>query len=125
MPKRTSKPNSQTDFWTGATITHYDDTGRIETIFVNATNIDGSQRDMTRFDEWLSGAKSFTFSRYANPVGDAWLITVRREKRANGTFWYAFKSFGGKTYKVYIGRDDVMSLDKLKETVEKMIAKVG
>lgn len=125
MPKRTSKPNSQKDFWTGASITHYHDNGRPETIFVRGTNIDGSPQDMTRFHEWLSGAKSFTFSRYANPVGDEWLITIRREKRANGTFWYAFKSHEGKTYKVYIGGDEAISLDRLKEAVEAMKDKIN
>lgn len=109
MAKRTSKPNRKQNQITGVYVRPVD--GR-------SFRID----ETTKFDRFLSSVKSFSFSRYANPVGDQWLITCRREKRQSGFFWYAFKTVEGKTYKVYIGQN--VTLEALKDAVKAMMEKI-
>lgn len=60
---------------------------------------------------WITSehAQSFTFE--LKPY-DGDLMTVRREKRAKGSFWYGYRKFHGKLFKRYVGKD--VTLDKLR-----------
>ncbi|MGN6756648.1 MAG: hypothetical protein ACTHMJ_09705, partial [Thermomicrobiales bacterium] len=49
---------------------------------------------------WLADPAHRSFS-YRAATG---AITVRREQVRNGWYWYAYRTAGGKTRKVYLGR---------------------
>lgn len=65
--------------------------------------------------------KSFTYMNVNMPTS---LITLRREKRANGQFWYAFKKVNGKLYKVYAGKSEELTYERLQEALKALQAKI-
>lgn len=55
---------------------------------------------------WLASAKTFSFqSERGN-------FTAQREKRRNGTYWYAYRR-AGKLMKVYLGKAEELTLERL------------
>ena len=58
---------------------------------------------------WLAGEGSTTF-RYANGGAS---FTARRERKHRRSYWYAYKRQGSTLRKVYLGKTDDMSLDRL------------
>ncbi len=117
MPKRTSAPNRKQATMNGHFVSFQDASEQPVLIHVNA------QPD--EFRAWLTSVKSFSYSRYANPAGDEWIVTVRRERRGKGSFWYAYKTHEKKTYKVYIGKDEAVTPKKLVAAVDAIKAKIS
>ena len=110
MAKRTSKPNRKQDVMRGRNLRYWlNDIPR-------SIDID-LQPD--KFSAWLAEAQSFTYAQHEL------LLTVRREKRASGSFWYAYKTHQGKTYKVYIGSDDNVTPGNMKQAVQAMQDKIN
>src|SRR5207248_1320536 len=58
---------------------------------------------------WLNepGPHSFAFS---SPQGS---LTARREERHSTWYWYAYRSRGGHLQKVYLGKSEELSLERL------------
>lgn len=81
--------------------------------------------DDDNFAAWLKTARAFAFSMYANYTGDEWLLSVRRESRRDGTFWYAYKTVRGHTYKVYVGTDDKITYRELAGALDRLQAKAA
>src|SRR5438876_1362268 len=58
---------------------------------------------------WLNepAPRSFAFS---SPQG---ALTARREERHSTWYWYAYRSRGGHLYKVYLGKSEELTLERL------------
>jgi hypothetical protein len=74
------------------------------------------RRDTQRLDwlDWLDQNPLFRFQ-----VG-GFFVTFRREPQRQGEFWYAYKRSQGLLRKVYVGRAQDLTYDRLVETVEKL-----
>lgn len=57
---------------------------------------------------WLASAKTFSFH---SPSGN---FTAQREKRRNGTYWYAYRR-AGKLMKVYLGKAEELTPERLEQ----------
>jgi len=53
------------------------------------------------------------------------LITLRRELRAKGQFWYAYKKVNYKLHKVYVGKSQELSTETLSNAVVAMREKIS
>ncbi len=65
---------------------------------------------------WLQSetARSFTLK---NQLGT---FTVRRERKRNGWYWYIYRKQQGKLYKVYLGKAEEISSERLLIVVEEL-----
>ncbi|MGN6699680.1 MAG: hypothetical protein ACTHMR_16125, partial [Thermomicrobiales bacterium] len=59
---------------------------------------------------WLADPAHRSFSYHAATGA----ITVRREQVRNGWYWYAYRTAGGKTRKVYLGRAAELTPERLR-----------
>lgn len=87
----------------GGFLTYWEETGLGR--FYHTVGLDSAD-----FYFWLKRGQTFSYEG---------CYTVRREKRANGHFWYAFKrdeANGGKLEKIYIGKDEAVTAEKLIHT---------
>ncbi len=104
MPSRKGSPNS------GATVV----TGRFYQIKYMFMGLPIAITGMVGDKDWLwwvdsEHAKSFSFRQQSHDID---LLTVRREVRTSGVFWYAYRKFRGKLYKRYVGKE--ITLEALK-----------
>jgi LuxR family maltose regulon positive regulatory protein len=68
---------------------------------------------------WLQTATTFRFAssqrrliiRGYGPLLHP--ISLRKEQRRHGTFWYAYRRVHRQLYKRYVGRSDQLTLDRL------------
>jgi hypothetical protein len=70
----------------------------------------GIRVNSTGWFDWLELGRSF----YAEGA------TFRCEKRRNSRFWYAYKRLDGKLRKKYVGRSEVLTLDRIKEIAQQI-----
>ena len=72
-----------------------------------------SRRDVELQDwlNWLYENKSFRFQI------KGLFVTFRREPQRNGEFWYAYKRMDGRLRKVYAGRSEDLTYERLVDTV--------
>ncbi len=61
-------------------------------------------------DAWLANEQNKSFS-FRNDLGT---FTARRERQRNGWYWYAYRRSEGKLHKVYLGRTEELTLERLK-----------
>ncbi len=59
---------------------------------------------------WLANEQNKSFS-FRNDLGT---FTARRERQRNGWYWYAYRRSEGKLHKVYLGRTEELTLERLK-----------
>jgi predicted ATPase len=59
---------------------------------------------------WLANEQNKSFS-FRNDIGT---FTARRERLHNGWYWYAYRRSKGKLHKVYLGRIEELTLERLK-----------
>ena len=59
--------------------------------------------------KWLEGDGNTSF----NVEAALWDYTIRREKRRNKYYWYAFKKHNDILYKVYCGQSDKLTKEAL------------
>lgn len=71
--------------------------------------------DIRRNDwlDWLYENKTFRF-QVKNLT-----VNFRREPQRHGEFWYAYKRSDGRLRKIYVGRSEDLTYERLVETVEK------
>lgn len=60
--------------------------------------------------EWLSQAKTFSFKSQNG------CFVAQRETRRDKTYWYAYRRRAGKLFKVYLGKTDELTLERLQRT---------
>ena len=59
---------------------------------------------------WLANEQNKSFS-FRNDLGT---FTARRERQRKGWYWYAYRRSKGKLHKVYLGRTEELTLERLK-----------
>ena len=75
--------------------------------------------DTSAWFDWLALHTTFYFD---SPRGT---FTARREPRANGVFWYAFRRYRKQLYKAYLGRPSDLTSTRLLEVAQQLAEKVG
>ena len=60
---------------------------------------------------WLSQVSSFCYSG-SHPL---WRLTVRREKRRQQFYWYAYSKIDGKLHNIYLGKQDTLTKAHLEQ----------
>lgn len=79
------------------------------------------QVDSPAWFAWLATVSSFRFASTQRRItfrGYGPLlapISLRKEQRRHGMFWYAYRRADGQLYKRYVGRSDQLTLAKLDE----------
>src|SRR5262249_52393071 len=74
--------------------------------------------DSVEWFEWLDAPMHSSFS-YQTPLG---IVTVRREQKRHGQYWYAYRAFDGKLHKVYLGKSSDLCLGHLREATASLTA---
>jgi hypothetical protein len=59
--------------------------------------------------QWLAAATTTTF-RFEHPLCN---FTARRERKRDGSYWYAYRTRGGALQKAYLGKSADLTLDRL------------
>jgi DNA-binding SARP family transcriptional activator/tetratricopeptide (TPR) repeat protein len=60
---------------------------------------------------WLDNAIHSSFS-YRTDLGS---ITIRRERKRNGWYWYAYRAINNKLHKIYLGKSDELTAERLRD----------
>jgi LuxR family maltose regulon positive regulatory protein len=73
------------------------------------------RRDTQRTDwlDWLYEHPAFRFQL------KGFFVTLRREPQRHAEFWYAYKKIDGRLRKLYVGRSEDLTYERLVEIVEK------
>ena len=116
MPKRTGKANNQQSTVEG---NFY----RVYYIFLGERQYQQGFIGDVNWNAWIKHPDTKSFSYMPNNQKDM-LITLRREKRANGQFWYAFKKLDNKLHKIYVGKAEDLNAEKLNEAATTMHVKI-
>jgi len=61
--------------------------------------------------QWLAAEGTTTF-RFEHPLCN---FTARRERKRDGSYWYAYRTRGGALQKAYLGKSADLTLDRLQE----------
>ena len=61
--------------------------------------------------QWLAAATTTTF-RFEHRLCN---FTARRERKRDGSYWYAYRTRGGALQKAYLGKSTDLTLDRLQE----------
>lgn len=69
--------------------------------------------------DWLASHSTFYLE---SNIGT---FTARREVRDGATFWYAFRRYHKKLYKVYLGRSADLSYERLLVVARQLAEKAG
>lgn len=74
------------------------------------------RRDIQRSGwlDWLYQNSLFRFQV------DGFFVTFRRERQRHGDFWYAYKRRDGYLHKIYAGRSEDLSYERLVDLVQKL-----
>jgi LuxR family maltose regulon positive regulatory protein len=64
-----------------------------------------------RWWQWLAAESTTTF-RLGHLLGD---FTARRERKRDGSYWYAYRKRDGALQKAYLGKSTDLTLDRLQE----------
>ena len=77
--------------------------------------------DSVDWSAWLETATAFRYfatgrmkvsQSYSRPLTP---ISVRKEKRRQGTLWYAYRRVNGQLYKRYVGKSEALTITRLDE----------
>jgi len=75
------------------------------------------KRRDTQHGDWLDWLYDHSLFRFQV---DGFVVTFRRERQRHSDFWYAYKKSDGRLRKVYAGRSEDLSYERLVEIVEKL-----
>ena len=75
---------------------------------------DGILLETAAWYDWLEEHTTFYLE---SPEGT---FTARREARADGSFWYAFRRVRRKLYKSYLGRSTDLTCERLRQVARRL-----
>src|SRR5216684_6593235 len=58
---------------------------------------------------WLAAQQNQSFS-FSDHIGT---FTARRERQRQGWYWYAYRKYGGKLRKAYLGKSETLTIEHL------------
>lgn len=77
--------------------------------------------DSAAWFEWLRHPQHSSFSYQTSAA----TITVRRERKRNGWYWYAYRAVDGKLRKVYLGKTDDLTMGHLREATVALLGETA
>lgn len=66
--------------------------------------------------QWLNDDGPHSFA-YQTPGAN---ITLRREQKRNTEYWYAYRTRHGKLHKVYVGKTDELTVERLRASADRL-----
>ena len=72
--------------------------------------------------DWFAWLASNTTFYLESPLGS---FTARQEVRHVSSFWYAFRRYRKKLYKVYLGRTEDLTCERLLAVAQQLAERVG
>jgi hypothetical protein len=69
---------------------------------------------------WLETAACFSYA----PTHTVYRLTVRKEKRRHGDYWYAYLKNDSKLHNAYVGRSAALTSERLAQVMQKLLEKV-
>jgi LuxR family maltose regulon positive regulatory protein len=69
--------------------------------------------------QWLAAEGTTTF-RFEHPLGN---FTARRERKREGSYWYAYRTRDGALQKAYLGKSADLTLDRLQSVAVALAAR--
>jgi LuxR family maltose regulon positive regulatory protein len=76
--------------------------------------------DTAAWQHWLATADAF---RYLAPHS-VYPLTVRKEKRRHGWYWYAYLKSDAKLHNAYVGRSEAVTTTRLDQVLQTLLAKL-
>jgi len=70
--------------------------------------------------DWLAQVDAFCY----HPPGTTYRLTVRKEKRRQQFYWYAYLKESSKLHNAYVGKTESLTIDRLHSVVAKLMGKV-
>jgi hypothetical protein len=87
--------------------------------------VSGERKEGAVGDEyWVTWVKDADTHSFSYKSGDT-LITLRRETRAKGQFWYAYKKLSNKLHKVYVGKSEDLTVETLNVALAALREKIS
>lgn len=75
--------------------------------------------DSPAWRAWLAEATHFAYQ----PPDSTFRLTLRKEKRRHGWYWYAYLRRDGKLHNAYVGRSEVVTAARLWRTGAMLLAR--
>jgi len=69
---------------------------------------------------WLAGISAFCYQ----PPGTTYRLTLRKEKRRQQHYWYAYMKNDRKLHNAYVGKTETLTATRLQQVLETLLAKV-
>ena len=69
---------------------------------------------------WLETTDCFSYA----PAHTFYRLTVRKEKRRRGDYWYAYLKNDSKLHNAYVGRSAALTSERLEQVMQKLLEKV-
>lgn len=68
---------------------------------------------------WLETASAFSY----RPPHSLYALTVRKEKRRQGSYWYAYLKVDSKLHNAYLGRSQALTPERLNQVLQTLLEK--
>jgi hypothetical protein len=68
---------------------------------------------------WLETATAFSY----RPLHSHYALTVRKEKRRHGCYWYAYLKVDSKLHNAYLGRSQALTPERLNQVLQTLLEK--
>jgi hypothetical protein len=68
---------------------------------------------------WLETAIAFSY----RPPHSLYALTVRKEKRRHGCYWYAYAKIDSKLHNAYLGHAQTLTPDRLNQVLHTLLEK--
>jgi hypothetical protein len=76
--------------------------------------------DSPRWFAWLETATTFCYSN-SDPL---YRLTLRKEQRRHGWYWYAYLKVDAKLHNTYLGKSAALTLTRLEAASARLVQKV-
>jgi hypothetical protein len=84
------------------------------------SNQDSSEVDTAAWFAWLAQANRFCY----RPTTSIYRLTLRKEKRRHGFYWYAYLKNDRKLHNAYVGRTPDLTRRRLQQVFDQLMDKV-
>src|SRR5215472_6986053 len=71
--------------------------------------------------QWLAAEQNQSFT-FRHPLGT---YTIRRERKHQGWYWYAYRKQEGKLRKAYLGKTEELTLARLNQVATMLVSRGG
>jgi len=89
--------------------------------YLHLSNQSSIEVDTAAWFAWLVQANRFCYQ----PAASTYRITLRKEKRRHGFYWYAYLKNDRKLHNAYVGRTPDITSQRLQQVFSRLMEKVA